>query len=637
MQGVVDHWCAFALVAVSVLRTPRAWRALLAVNLAAGAVLSLLAIGRSLEMEPSWFAVIQELEHSRLGVTMGNPIMLASYVSVNAVLALGMAARCLAHWRRAGPAIWTRAAVWAGAAMWASVAGLHLAAFVLAGSAGSFAGLAAGLGLAAVAGAFLALRRRRATIAVVAVLCAVPARVAVVDSAVPPGMWPEAVRELPFYKFNPLNPSLQSRLSAWEAGIRGFAERPLLGWGPEHFEPVFGRFARGYGTTMLPLDRAHAAAVQIAATTGAAGLAAWLALWGVSAAALWRAVRLAGREERALLVFIGAAVTVHLVQLQVSFYFVTSWLHQMLLLGFIIRISPPAAPGRWTAGVARAASALLGAGAFQGLRGLLRSGALRGFGVLRDGRALRAGALAGALVLAGSGLASNVAIYGGARALALAVTSQRLPLDVQPSVDAFEPLAGEPRRFLFVHVTQYWETLRQAAPDRASALLAVLDREARAAVAADPLDWRIQHSLARMYAAVAWTEPAYAERAAAELARARVMAPNRRVFGGRPTVPTSLEAHPRPGGGHELRWQGTRGVGYHQLRELKADGRAPTLLYTYDPARTSFVAAAEATATPRRFVIRACMYPGHCSDWAQWSPLPASPGAGEDAAATGRP
>ena len=32
--------------------------------------------------------------------------------------------------------------------------------------------------------------------------------------------------------------------------LAGLADRPLLGWGPENFDVVFGRFATGYGAAM---------------------------------------------------------------------------------------------------------------------------------------------------------------------------------------------------------------------------------------------------------------------------------------------------------------------------------------------------------------------------------------------------
>ena len=94
MQGVVDllHGFAFFMVLVSVLRTPRAWRRLLALNLAAGTVLVLLVVARGLELDLPLYGDLPERNRLRLAGPLGNPIFLGSYLAVNALMALGFAA-----------------------------------------------------------------------------------------------------------------------------------------------------------------------------------------------------------------------------------------------------------------------------------------------------------------------------------------------------------------------------------------------------------------------------------------------------------------------------------------------------------------------------------------------------------------
>ena len=58
------------------------------------------------------------------------------------------------------------------------------------------------------------------------------------------------------------------------------------------------------------------------------------------------------------------------------------------------------------------------------------------------------------------------------------------------------------------------------------ALLEVADVHARAAIAAEPENWRVRGDIARMYRAVAATEPAYGPVAARHFGRARDLAPN---------------------------------------------------------------------------------------------------------------
>ena len=109
---------------------------------------------------------------------------------------------------------------------------------------------------------------------------------------------------------------MQGRLSVWRAG-KGFAERPVLGWGPENFLVAYGRHAAGYAAAAEAHDYAHNKPVEVAATTGAAGLAVWVALWGL--AVPLRAARAMAPPEKALAVFASAAVAGHLTQLMLLF------------------------------------------------------------------------------------------------------------------------------------------------------------------------------------------------------------------------------------------------------------------------------------------------------------------------------
>ena len=70
------------------------------------------------------------------------------------------------------------------------------------------------------------------------------------------------------------------RLAAWKAGIEGFAERPLFGWGPENFAVVFARFADDLPPRTRSHDYAHGELVEALATMGIVGALCYLGLWG---------------------------------------------------------------------------------------------------------------------------------------------------------------------------------------------------------------------------------------------------------------------------------------------------------------------------------------------------------------------
>ena len=622
MQGVVNlaHWLAFAVVLVSVLRTGREWRALLGLNLVAGAGIALIVVARHHDVEVPFYGELPERERHRLGGPFGNPVYLGAYMAVNMMIALGLAARSWLGDAGEAPVdpperhrFVTRGR--AGCLGWAAVAALHLRGLDLAGSTGSYIGLAAGLGFAVLAAALLARGRWRAALVVPVVAMALAAATVVgLHVADPDGAaarWTRPVLTRLSHKLDIRHPTVQSRLAAWETAAAGFAERPLLGWGPENFDVVFGRFASGYGATMEPHDKAHGQVFEVAATTGAFGLVAWLALWSVTFLALWRAAIVAGRGEQALIALAGAALAAHLVQTQALFDTAASSLQHALLLAFVAGLR-----ARPTAGSGTDDGRIRDGGPAHGATGLAAAAL--------DRRVVRVGVPVAVLALGVAGLATNAAIYGGARELFLASTSGEFLAHFRRSVARFEPLASEPRKLLFNNVAPHWKTLHATRPEQAKQLLALMDAEAEAAIAAQPLNWRLHHALARMYHAVAAEAPVHAERARAQLARARELAPNRRVFRRAVAPPQALESSELAGGRHELRWRGSDGAGYHEVRETRAGGSWRTHLYTYDPALTSFVPPAAGDAPgPRHFLIRACDYPGRCSAWAEWPPLPA--------------
>jgi O-antigen ligase len=104
---------------------------------------------------------------------------------------------------------------------------------------------------------------------------------------------------------------LGSRPAIWRDALHLIASRPLLGYGPDNFGLVFPRFqAADLGQTV---DKAHAETLQVAATQGIVGLAAYLALVFAFVRAFWRGRRSAG----AFAIF--AAWVAYTTTLQVNF------------------------------------------------------------------------------------------------------------------------------------------------------------------------------------------------------------------------------------------------------------------------------------------------------------------------------
>lgn len=145
------------------------------------------------------------------------------------------------------------------------------------------------------------------------------------------------------------------RLHFWEAGIRAFFNRPLLGWGPENFDVAFNRHFplevyRYYGASFF-VDRAHNSYLEAAVASGILGLVAFAAIWTAvlySIAAAWRA----GRMSRPEVVVLSSAFVGYIVYLFLWFEDLSSFILVVALAAFVAhRAQGPllqfSAPLRW--------------------------------------------------------------------------------------------------------------------------------------------------------------------------------------------------------------------------------------------------------------------------------------------------
>ena len=580
MQGIVNaaHWAAFALVVASVARTSADWTRLLNANLAVGLAVSAFAVVRFAAPETPLPFPFREGHWPRIGASAGNPIFLGAYLQAIALLAAGFlvrsccataapataaapgaesgtarsgrarsrkAARRRAKASAPGPASRGPAGDgWGRRLFWAATGSSALAGLSLTGSLGALAGLMAGLGAACGLYALFgrSRRARRLGLAGLGALGACAIALALVlalragDAPAPaadPGARPDTARHeqagRPELRGGNVMVeratsaewvgfTLGNRLRNWEAGLRAFAERPLLGWGPDNYFVASARHLSAPRGRAKVEDHAHNLFVEEAAGKGAVGLAAWLALWGLTALVALRAARrLEEPRERALAVFAGAALAGWFVQGLTAFYTAESWLQHMLLLGFLAHLEAKMRADR--EGRTLRLPVRLGPAGRRALD------AARAW-LTRAGPGLRAAAGAVALGLAGASIASSAAIHAGATAMWRADHGGPFIAEIERAIGAFGPLATGPRIVLFNNLALNWDVLAEHQAEEAERLLALADGEAAAALAGEPESWVLHHALARLYLEVAATRPEYAARAGRHLERSHVLAPN---------------------------------------------------------------------------------------------------------------
>ncbi len=130
-----------------------------------------------------------------------------------------------------------------------------------------------------------------------------------------------AAREISIFRNNPVfgrilsisfaNDDAAARFTIWNIALKGFAERPLFGWGQEGFSFPFSKHYDPslYGREQW-FDRAHNTYLDWLVAAGIFGFLAYLALWISAGRAVFRRDRFS-TAERALFAGFGAAYAVN--------------------------------------------------------------------------------------------------------------------------------------------------------------------------------------------------------------------------------------------------------------------------------------------------------------------------------------
>ena len=525
MGGIVGgaHWLAFAVLVAAVFRPRRLLRGLISINLGVSVVVAALALCSAYELPLPLYGPLPERDFPRVGGVIGNAIPMGVYAVLNVVLALTLLATDLAGRPRsdADPAAPSGAAKRLALRLfWALAAIANGLAF---STAGSLTAAMAVLGGGTLCAGALAIgstgRWRVAAIASLALASTAAIALVAVFLFVEPAA--EDTYQHPLVKriaeVGAGSDAALDRLYAWQAGWAGFLARPMLGWGPENFLVVFGRYGNEGAALAQPHADAHNAWVEKIATEGLPGVACLLALWVVVAMALLRAGRSAAPGERGFVLGLAAVLTCVLAASMTANWNITTNLMFMVMLAVAAQLEAgDAAPGRVAA-------------------------------VLAQHRPLRLGLAVCAVALAVAGVAANHSLYRGAIAFGSAAHMSPNPYDLlstdervlrvrhalathQRAIGACDRLANRPRRHMFGDLEVNWWVLRVRYSAEAKRWLEYADAQAAKALATEPENWLLHQSLARLYRRVATTDPEYGELAARYVQSSLQLAPNMPIY-----------------------------------------------------------------------------------------------------------
>lgn len=259
----------------------REWKRFLRLSVAVSAIVAGIAV---LQYQIAFAGTVSAgTFYSAVFSTIGNPGMLGMYLFFGVGFALYLA--LTAGSRRAK-------------IIYAVIAVLDLYGIVLSQNRTSILGVVAALAVGAFAYALLGLRRRALVLGIAlgvgavfsgGLAIAIKAPSSAVASHLP-GIFRRAAQTT-------LAGPDAIRFLQWRAAIEGFADHPIVGYGPEnfhlawsaHFQPeLYGKI------TEERIDRAHNAVLEVLATTGLLGTITFLAMWGFLFYAVWRS----GKEGR---------------------------------------------------------------------------------------------------------------------------------------------------------------------------------------------------------------------------------------------------------------------------------------------------------------------------------------------------
>lgn len=360
MQGIVDlaHWTAFVLVAGSVFRTIKNWKWLFSVNLGVSLFASILGLGHNFNILDSGILGTD----ARIESTLGNATYVGAYTMVNILVALGLIAL---SWRQSDssqPQETSRAAAsragrrrrrrasrqsqgtnfdWLpfARAFWLTAVVLELWTLWLTETRGALIGLGAGaVVFASVYSLWGKIEQVKKVsyaimgMVIAALLLFILARsTSVLDPVIDRSPTLSRVATIGLN-----DDSIKGRITSISAGLQGYIEKPVFGWGPENYLIAWGRHFDADSGVRERFDQAHNKLVEELTTKGAVGLVTYLSIW---AAMIWvfvRALRRREGAEQAFVILIGSALAAFFVQNMFLFDSPVTVLQFAVLVSFFV-------------------------------------------------------------------------------------------------------------------------------------------------------------------------------------------------------------------------------------------------------------------------------------------------------------
>ena len=297
--------------------------------------------------------------------------------------------------------------------------------------------------------------------------------------------------------------SLRGRISSGLLGLRGFADRPLLGWGPENFTIAYDRHVTAdvVSQSVTSFDQAHNKLIEELTTKGVLGFSGYMALWVYMLWVMARRVRHRSPEDQLFALFAGAGLAGYFVQNLFLFDTPGTVVQFLLLSGFVVFLD--ATPGAATPAGRDSRSREADANPPLIERLVPTFARLRrysGSPVVQSQTSLSAALAVALMIVSVTIYYVNYGPYLGSTRI-LETLSRDITWDERlevfdRTVDAFPPLANYPRIIMFNQLANNWTRLTQR---DARTVLDAADRQGRDGLTSEPEEWRVYLSLAALY------------------------------------------------------------------------------------------------------------------------------------------
>ena len=546
MQGIVDlaHWFVFIAIAGSVFRSLADWRILFTVNLIVCMIVSFLGINQHYGIfDMSDFGIRSA---DRIESTLGNATYVGAYTMVNALVGLSLMVHSMGlsqgRGREPEQALRSRTARRRGRrrerqasptgltfnylpwlqSVWVLSIMLNLWALWLTGTRGAVVGLGAATIVFSIGYAIWGRNRiaRTVSFGLIAIAVAgialfgVVRTTSVLDPVVESNTMLARISSIGLG-----DASISGRVAGARAGLLAFAEKPILGWGPENFLIAWGKHVDRESAERDRFDQAHNKLVEELTTKGTLGFLSYMLVWLAMAWAMFISIRRRRDNGQLAVLILAATMLAYFVQNLFLFDTPVTLLQFSMLAAFAVaqehwarardeKRERPWIPEKLSGKlnlqpVSAALSTSWGAVCLMAVVSVVVIGALY---------ALNLRAYSAAADIASFGLTAGRGV-GWEERLVYA----------EESISTFPGLANYPRRHL---IRDYFGRLPSLSEDEFRAAVELMESTGNDALEVEPDNWRIIAMMIHLHQTAAELDREYLERAEESLEKMKRIAPN---------------------------------------------------------------------------------------------------------------